>query len=520
MRVRCPSPIRVFAIFLATFGATHTVANPHSLPNTASLFDPAGSSILLAQESADDLFLPEEEEEVTAPPAGDSTNAESSDADSPVPEATAQEETAESTDDLFGDEPAEPVATALRSAPRFSGFIQNELAYTYADPNHFSKFRTLAKLRLSGSISRRLKWQLGGSFFYNPVFEFEDFYPDRVEDDQKLDGWIDESFLDIDADAWEFRIGRQHIIWGEMVGLFFADVISALDLREFVLPDFDLIRIPQWAARAEYFSGNFHADLVYIPVVTKDNIGEVGNDYRPFPAGIPLEISAVFLEDKALNDAAEDFGVGARASYIANGWDLAAFYYTSPDKTAALDRRLTLVGGVPTLFFKPVHERIHQIGGTLAKDYGTFVLKSEAIQTLDRLIGVSRLTDVDGLVETDELRYVVGIDWAGGAGHNVNLQFFQTWFQNHDRDMPVKELESGASILLTTTSLHPDFTPEVLWIRSLDRNDWLLETKLTWDFAQNWRAVLGADIFEGRANRLFGQFDASDRVYYELRFSF
>jgi hypothetical protein len=81
-------------------------------------------------------------------------------------------------------------------------------------------------------------------------------------------------------------------------------------------------------------------------------------------------------------------------------------------------------------------------------------------------------------------------------------------------------VESGASVLLTTEALHPNITPEVLWIRSLDRDEWLLETKVSWEFATDWRAVLGTDVFGGPPNRLLGQFDNSDRVYWEFRHSF
>lgn len=481
------------------------------LPGDAPFLPPQG---ILVAESADDLFLDVPEEGTTEDLAPEKATT----SEAPVAPDGTEDATA---DVLF--EPDEATANVDEAPPqvKVSGFVQNELAYTYPDPDHFSKFRTLARLRLNGTLNPRMKWQLSGTFFYDPIFDIEDrFYPDRVEDDQKLDGWIDESFVDIDADAWEFRIGRQHIIWGETVGLFFADVVSALDLREFVLPDFELIRIPQWAARAEYFSEDFHAEFIYIPVVTKDNLGEFGGDYRPNPFVLPLGVNGVFVEDKMLNDAGEDFGVGTRLSYLKDGWDLSTFYYTSPDKTAAFARQLIVSPSAATLIVKPIHDRIHQVGATLAKDFGTFVLKSEAIQTFNRQLSVSRLADLDGLQDTDELRYLIGIDWAGEQGQNVNLQFFQTWFQDHDSDMGVKELESGASILLTTTGFHPDITPEVLWIRSLDRNDWLLEAKVTWEFAHDWRGVLGADIFEGPQNRLFGQFDNSDRVYYELRYSF
>lgn len=503
--------------------------------------------VLLAQESMDDLF----EDDAAAPAAASSepaaTEAASEDAGSaesvddlfgdPEPAAPAAAEaapddagSAENVDDLFGEpEPAAPApattATAAASAPerkpavRVSGFYQNEFAYTVPEDGHFSKLRNIFKLRLNGAFNSRVKWQLGGHFEYDPVFEFENFYNDRVEDDEKVFGYVDESYVDIDADNWEFRLGRQHIIWGEMVGLFFADVISALDLREFVLPDFDLIRIPQWAARAEYFNGDFHGEFVYIPVMTVDNLGVFGADYYPFPIALPPGVRGVFLDDKAPRSDWGDFGAGARASYLKNGWDVSLFYYTSPDKTAALDRRISLAP-TPTVTFKPIHERIHQLGSTLAKDFGSFVLKAEAIQTFNRLMSVERLSDVDGLIETDELRYVIGADWAGETGHNVNVQFFQTWFQDHDRDMLFKELETGMSVMLTTSSWHPDVTPEILWIRSLDRNEWVLQTKISWEFAEDWRATLGGDVFGGPPSGLFGQFDDTDRVYTEVRFSF
>ncbi|MSQ69630.1 MAG: hypothetical protein EXR83_15875 [Gammaproteobacteria bacterium] len=453
-------------------------------------------------------------------PAGEAASAESLDAlfDAPAPAATAAPAPATATTAA----PASDPLAAAEPAPGivFSGLYQNEFAYAVPDEGHISSLKQLLKLRLNGTLNARVKWQIGGDFEYDPVFQLGDYYNKQVKEDQLVFGYVDETYLDIDADAWEFRLGRQHIIWGEMVGLFFADVISPIDLRESILPDFDLIRIPQWAARAEYFSGDFHGELVFIPLTTIDNVGVYGAEYYPYPISLPPGVKGIFLEDKApRGDFGADLAAGARASYLLNGWDLSAFYYTSPDKTAALSRTLNL-GVDPTVTFKPVHGRIHQIGSTLAKDFGVFVLKAEAIETLDRLLNVDRLSDGDGLVKTDTLTYVAGIDWAGETGHNVNLQFFQTWLQNYDPAMQFKDLESGASILLTTSALHPDITPEVLWIRSLDRNEWLLESKITWEFAADWRATLGTDIFAGPPTSLFGQFDHTNRVYTEFRHNF
>lgn len=54
-------------------------------------------------------------------------------------------------------------------------------------------------------------------------------------------------------------------------------------MREFVLPEFDQMRIPQWAARAEYFGESIHAELLWIPVASYDNIGKPGAEFYPMP---------------------------------------------------------------------------------------------------------------------------------------------------------------------------------------------------------------------------------------------
>ena len=146
-------------------------------------------------------------------------------------------------------------------------------------------------------------------------------------------------------------------------------------------------------------------------------------------------------------------------------------------------------------------------------------LKSEAIFTKDRLVSVTDIRDLDGLTETDELRYVIGANWSLDK-HTFNAQLFQTWFTEPETSMFVDEVESGMTIRAATTSWHKDVEPEVIFIRSLNRNEWSLQMKVDWTFQQNWRFTLGADIFEGDETGFFGRYDDTDRVYYELRYSF
>ncbi len=476
---------------------------------------------LTQSESVDDLF--ELGDESAAAP-------EQADEDAAVDDSTREEETsttdADSPEELFElpEEKAQQSAVApppaeKNDAPNWIyGFWQNELGYAYADSAHFSKWKNHLRLVTKGNLTPNVKWQISGHLIYDPIFELDGHYPDRVEDDQKLDGWFHETFLDISMGNWEVRLGRQNIVWGEAVGLFFADVISALDLREFVLPDFDIMRIPQWAIRAEYYLENFHGELVFIPQMTTDEIGEPGAEFYPLPVDAPPGFEVRVLDDNEPDEFTKDFGFGSRLSYVLDGWDMAAFYFSSPDKSPAFERRINL-GPTPVLQYRPLHERIHQVGGTLAKGFGSTVAKTEIVYTTDRLTSVEDVADLDGLEETDEVRILLGLDWSVGD-HYANVQMFQTRFLQHEASMIPDDEENGLSLLYRTTALHPALEGEALWIRSLNRNEWLLQAKLTWHIDAHWRGVLGTDIFDGPRRGFLGQFRDTDRVYYEMRYSF
>jgi len=457
-------------------------------------------------------------------------------ADKPPARADKAKEPA-SLDDLLADKPsgkpASPVAKpvspivepALATTPSLSakappepgraqitGFYQNDLAYTYAAPTHWSKFRNTLDLSATGGAKGGVAWKLGGRLSYDPIYDLTNYYPSVVRKDQRMEAAIREAYVDFSMSDWEFRLGRQHIIWGEMVGLFFADVVSAKDMRELVLRDFDMIRIPQWAARAEYFKGDFHGEAVWIPYMSFDDIGKPGAEFYPFsaPAGITARILS---EDKprGLRNSA----IGGRLSYIKSGWDVSGFFYSANDPSAAF-ARMGPIG--PVTDYRPVHRRINQWGATLGKDLGPMVLKAEAVYSAGKQMNVTNPADPDGLVRQNVLDYIVGLEWSFPEETRFNAQFYQRRIPDRDPTLVQNRTESGLSLMYSTQALHPRLEPKVLLIHSLDRRDWLAQFKLTWNMDGHWRWAFGADVFGGRG--LMGQYDAKDRIYSELRYSF
>jgi hypothetical protein len=422
-----------------------------------------------------------------------------------------------SREELFGlareDSPARPDARRIE----WRGFVQNYSAYDYQDPSHWSRAVIRTQLGAQGG-GADLKWKATARVDLDPVYAASDFYSDAVRRDQRRDFFLRETYVDAKAAGLEWRLGKQNIVWGEMVGLFFADVVSARDQRDFILPDFDIIRIPQWALRAERFGDNAHAELVWLPFPEVDNIGKPGSEFYPIQgpviAGFAQELNNPVRPARKLRNS----NFGLRGSILRAGWDLAGFYYRSTDVNPTFYRQLELAP-VPTATFTPRHERIWQLGATLAKDFGRAVAKAETIYTSGRKFNVTRLAEPTGVVPQDTLDYVVGLDFTLARETRLNLQYFERVFSKHDPDLLQEKREGGVTLLLAG-KLGGKIEPELLVIQSVNRSDRLVRTKLGWIPARNWRITFGVDVFSGPETGFFGRFDDNDRVYAETRYDF
>jgi hypothetical protein len=416
--------------------------------------------------------------------------------------------------DAAGDQPGAP-----RPAAQLRGFVQFAPAYTYSSPGHWSRAVVRTQGEVSGRLSDAVKYKASLRLDLDPVYMATDFYPSDVREDQRAELLVRETYLDFALPGnWELRLGRQHIVWGEVVGLFFADVVSARDLRDFILPDFDILRIPQWAARGEYFGNDWHLELVWIPVPSYDNIGKPGAEFYPLVIPQTPGLNQVVLDDDQPSTSLDNTNYGARISRLIAGWDLSAFYYRSMSATPTLHRELT-TAPVPTLVFEPRHDRIWQGGGTLTKDLGRVVLKTEAIYTDGRSFELTNPARFPGVVEQDTFDYIVGLDFMLPREGRLNLQGFQRIFFDHDSDIYFDQVESGVS-LLVSAKLTPKIEPELLIIQSLNSSDRMLRPRVNLILRPDLTARFGVDIFDGPDFGLFGRFDDRDRVYGELRYAF
>ena len=163
--------------------------------------------------------------------------------------------------------------------------------------------------------------------------------------------------------------------------------------------------------------------------------------------------------------------------------------------------------------------RIWQVGGTLGKDLGRFVLQSEAVYTAGRQFEVARLSAADGVVPQDTLDYIFSLTFTLPKDGRLNLQAFQRIFFQHDPDILYDSVESGVSLLLSARLL-PKVEPQIFVVQSLNSNDRMIRLRTTWYAEQNLSVAFGVDTFAGPPLGYFGRFANRDRLYGEVRYSF
>lgn len=397
------------------------------------------------------------------------------------------------------------------------GSLQNQTALQVYDPNRATKLVNQIYLSGAGEVSSNLKYFVSGRFKYDSIFAVSDHYGDSVESDQKAELELRDTYADYSVGDWDFRLGKQQVVWGEAVGLFYADVVNARDLREYILPDFEFIRIPEWGLSTEYTKDKFHSQLIVLPGVEFDKTGLATSDFAP-PLPLPSTTTPFTLVDpKEPGYGFENSKVGARFSYLYNGLDLGAFYLRSWTSLPVMYR--TINAGVYD--FNPDYERQNIFGMTFSKEINDYVCKGEAVYFPDAYFSVYDPADIDGVKKSGYVDYLIGVDHTYFDKWDVNVQLTQRWIMDYDKTfIGQDEFSNGFSVRLSREWFSKKLATEATVLVNFSGPDYLYRPKVSYSLTNSLRVALGADIFAGDAAGAFGYFRNQSRWYSEVTYKF
>ena len=168
-------------------------------------------------------------------------------------------------------------------------FLQTEWTYKPSE-----KFKLYANIRLTGDQTQELDGQLGRyDAFPVDVPKYGGLMMKKSNNDFRAEVW--ELYGDCTfGDTW-LRLGKQQIVWGEMIGARILDAANALDRSwnfQFDLDEFDLIRIPAWSIRgSQNIKQNCFKFLKDLNIEAFVTPGDIYPNINPEP-GAPYNIFA------------------------------------------------------------------------------------------------------------------------------------------------------------------------------------------------------------------------------------
>lgn len=135
---------------------------------------------------------------------------------------------------------------------RLKGLVDTYHAFRSEKPNDWMSSRT----RLRGEVGKNFA---GSSLFVSFNATYNALLKERTGFELR------EAYLDHRQEHWGFRLGRQLVIWGAADGVRITDLVSPMDMTEFLAQDYDDIRMPVNALRFFVFNDKIRLELLAVP---------------------------------------------------------------------------------------------------------------------------------------------------------------------------------------------------------------------------------------------------------------
>ena len=380
------------------------------------------------------------------------------------------------------------------------GFIDTYHAARIEEPNDFMASRS----RFRGELEKIN----GSSYFFASI---NTVHNNVLPELSKIQ--FREAYLEYTSDKWGFKAGRQIIIWGKADGLKITDVISPMDLTEFLAQDYDDIRMPVNGLVFSKFNKNWEFDLVCVPVFESYILPEANNPWGIDYAELGL------IKDEALipefNLANTEYG-GKLSFYLSgidfdisalNTWNKAPVYsYYINDTTDAMHIR-------------PEHHRLGFVGVGFSKSLSAFIIRGESAFYFDKKFTPKPENYETGLLENNSINYLLGVDWYPGNEWTITGQFSDEFILDYSNEIALSEHTYISTLGISKKILHSTLSLSTFGYIGLNEGDFFNRTSADYALSDNIHLMAGYDWFHGDSG-VFGRYRKNTQVWVKAKYSF
>lgn len=386
----------------------------------------------------------------------------------------------------------------------WTGYVRNYMGVLLQNENEYSIIQNTVNLNLELSKNEV-------AFKVNPyIYQYPGLQPETG---------LREAYLDIYLNSIDFRIGKQQIIWGKADGVFITDIISPKDLSEFLLRDFDEIRMGVTAVKADYYFGNNTFELVWIPQFAATKMPAENSIWSPkmdFPIQPVIDNSR-----RQVAATLQNSEIFAKLSGLTSALDfeIMAGYMWDDDPTLYMAKTLDPQSlQLNHLTITPEHKRLGLAGGSFSTTLKGFVVRGEGAFYTGKHFATNSTSLASVFVEKNYFHYLLGLDFTLWDIH-MSSQFIQQMILDYETTIIADERENTLTFLATRDFLRETLHAELFAYIGLNNSDALIRPRIRYNLTDAFELLLGANIFLGDEGR-FGQYHENDMVYTKIKYSF
>lgn len=389
-----------------------------------------------------------------------------------------------------------------KNAWKIKGFTDTYHAVRSQQPMDIMSSRT----RLRGEIS---KTSGNASLFIS----FNATYNALLKERTGLE--LREAYIDYRSDKWGFRAGKQLIIWGVADGLRITDLVSPMDMTEFLAQDYDDIRLPVNALRFFLSNSFMKLELVAVPIFTEYILPTSrDNPWCVLPKDSPLPL--VWNGDKYKPQTQlKNSEWGGRLSFTLPGIDfsLAGLYTWNKLPLVTYEMEPTHIN------VNPRYYRMAFIGGDVSKPLGQFVLRGEAAVNIGKHLGYKKEYSQEPHKGFNTISWLLGIDWYAPREWTLMAQFSSEKIGKYESILAQPQNTylmtlNISKLLLESTLKLSNFT-----YYDLNENGWLSRFSIDYSLNDHIKLSTGYD-WLGGSKGIFGMYKDNSELWVKAKYNF
>lgn len=385
---------------------------------------------------------------------------------------------------------------------QLKGFVDTYHAIHSDAPNDFMSSRT------------RIRGEIGKNFGSSSLFvSFNATHNALLKERTGFE--LRETYLDHREEHWGFRLGRQLVIWGVADGVRITDLISPMDMTEFLAQDYDDIRMPVNALRFFVFNEKMKLELLAVPTFEGYKLPtDAENPWSVLPKNTAQPL--VWNEDGSRPKLRfSNIEYGGKLCFTLPGVDFSFAVLHTWNKMPVITYR----SSDTHMTVSPQYYRMGFFGGDISKPLGQFVLCGEAAFNVDKHF--SYKPEARAMVQKgfNTVNYLVGVDWYAPYEWTVMAQFSSESILRYADQIAQPRHQSLLTINVSKKLLESILQLSNFTYFDLNHKGWFSRFTSSYALDDHIQLSVGYDWFGGDEG-IFGMYKNNSEIWAKAKYNF